>query len=111
MVLPPAVKLSVEAEALRTQDINPDVDSAAEKALRAAAGEADADAAAESSGGGSGGDRRASMRRRRSSLRMKEGVPGAKGTGRRVEGREIQQDHAQYALTYGMMLGIRVMVR
>lgn len=27
-----------------------------------------------------------------------------------VEGREIQQDHAQYALTYGMMLGIRVTV-
>jgi hypothetical protein len=28
--------------------------------------------------------------------------------GPKVEGREIQQDHAQYALTYGMMLGIRV---
>lgn len=26
----------------------------------------------------------------------------------KVEGREVQQDHAQYALTYGMMLGIRV---
>jgi hypothetical protein len=26
----------------------------------------------------------------------------------RVEGRIVQQDHAQYALTYGMMLGIRV---
>ncbi len=29
----------------------------------------------------------------------------------RVEGRIVQQDHAQYALTYGMMLGIRVTVR
>lgn len=29
----------------------------------------------------------------------------------RVEGRVVQQDHAQYALTYGMMLGIRVSVR
>ena len=28
----------------------------------------------------------------------------------KVDGREIQQDHAQYALTYGMMLGIRVTV-
>ena len=27
---------------------------------------------------------------------------------RNVEGREIAQGHAQYALTYGMMLGIRV---
>jgi hypothetical protein len=31
-------------------------------------------------------------------------------TNRKVEGREIQQDHSQYALTYGLMLGIRVMV-
>jgi hypothetical protein len=29
---------------------------------------------------------------------------------RNVEGREIQQGHDQYALTYGMMLGIRVTV-
>eukprot|EP01041_Mallomonas_annulata_P000655 gene656-1267_t len=29
---------------------------------------------------------------------------------RSPDGREIQQDHAQYALTYGMMLGIRVTV-
>lgn len=29
---------------------------------------------------------------------------------RKIEGREIQQDHEQYALTYGMMLGIRVTV-
>jgi hypothetical protein len=33
-----------------------------------------------------------------------------RSTNRKVEGREIQQDHSQYALTYGLMLGIRVMV-
>lgn len=36
----------------------------------------------------------------------KEDVVGPK-----IEGREIKQDHELYALTYGMMLGIRVMLR
>jgi hypothetical protein len=45
--------------------------------------------------GGEGGKRRGSV---------------LEGDERKVEGREIQQDHAQYALTYGMMLGIRVCV-
>lgn len=31
--------------------------------------------------------------------------------GPKIEGREIKQDHELYALTYGMMLGIRVMLR
>lgn len=48
-------------------------------------------------------DKTGGGKRRASSFANSEPVP------RKVEGREIQQGHAQYLLTYGMMLGIRVM--
>jgi hypothetical protein len=48
--------------------------------------------------------------KRRMSLSRQMSGRYQRTTNRKVEGREIQQDHSQYALTYGLMLGIRVMV-
>ena len=56
------------------------------------------------------GDGTTPMKRRISVSRQLSGR-FQRSTNRKVEGREIQQDHSQYALTYGLMLGIRVMVR
>lgn len=85
----PSAHLPPEIEQLRCKDIEPDENSAADQALKAAANLA----AAASAGG-----RRESM------------THASQQDHQEVEGREIQQDHAQYALTYGMMLGIRVTV-
>jgi hypothetical protein len=81
-------------ESLRTQDLQPDVNSAAERALSAAAS-----IAAHNS------NRDSSRAYDKEAFDTDNSRPKQK-----VEGREIQQDHAQYALTYGMMLGIRVTV-
>lgn len=89
VVIKPVAGVTAEFEELRTQDIEPDVNSAAHQALNAAAA-----AAAED------GETHASKR---------SGQKDNK-TVRKVEGREISQDHEQYALTYAMMLGIRVTV-
>ena len=86
----PSPELPPEVEELRTRDIEPDENSAADQALKAAAMFAQ-------------NHPQTSSHHRRSSLMDSQKTV--------VEGREIQQDHAQYALTYGMMLGIRVTVR
>ena len=85
----PSANLPPEIEQLRCKDIEPDENSAADQALKAAANLAAA---------ASAGARRESM------------AHASQQDHQEVEGREIQQDHAQYALTYGMMLGIRVTV-
>ena len=95
------VELPPEVEQLRNRDIAPDIDSAAERALNIAASIAQLNsaAAAKEATGGTGGHQK------RGSVYESENENKPK-----IEGREIQQDHAQYALTYGMMLGIRVCV-
>jgi hypothetical protein len=98
----PAQRLSIDVERLKTLDIQIDANSFADKALN-----------------GTGGDRnslsrRLSMRGLFSADEPKDqptGPEAEEATERKVEGREIKQDHENYALTYGMMLGIRVMVR
>eukprot|EP01032_Pedospumella_encystans_P012007 gene12007-13921_t len=92
-----------EIEKLRTQDINPDENSAAYLALSAAAA-----SAKHGAGSDSEGEATAQAKRRRSVSRQLSGRY-QRTTNRKVEGREIQQDHNQYALTYALMLGIRVM--
>jgi hypothetical protein len=47
---------------------------------------------------------------RRNSLSHVPELEPAQMSPRKVAGREITQDHAQYLLSYGMMLGIRVTV-
>ncbi len=87
-----AQDLPPEIRSLREQDIYNEPDSAADRALHAVSQMA-------SNGGGAedGGVEEPALERRSSSAQ-------------RVEGRLVQQDHAQYALTYGMMLGIRCTV-
>mmetsp|Transcript_23038 Transcript_23038/g.38584 ORF Transcript_23038/g.38584 Transcript_23038/m.38584 type:complete len:705 (-) Transcript_23038:220-2334(-) len=111
--------LPEELERLRTQDIQPDENSAAMIALRGkkkdgvAVAAAAAAAASAAEGGAAGAEespaqQQSQVKRRTSLSRQMSGRP-SKNTHRKVEGREIQQGHSQYALTYGLMLGIRVM--
>lgn len=91
-----AQDLPPEIRSLREQDIYNEPDSAADRALNAvsqmaAAPNAQGAEAEYNDGGAPAPERRSS-------------------SAQRVEGREVQQDHAQYALTYGMMLGIRCTV-
>lgn len=92
MCIKPSEGLSAEIEELRTKDIQPDANSAAERALERAA----------TIGAPHASNRDAAKHA------LQEPEPAVIKPKQRVEGREIQQDHAQYALTYGMMLGIRV---
>lgn len=94
MCIKPSEGLSAEIEELRTKDIQPDANSAAERALERAA----------TIGAPHASNRDAAKHA------LQEPEPAVIKPKQRVEGREIQQDHAQYALTYGMMLGIRVTV-
>lgn len=96
-----------QLNAIRTQDIKTDSDSVAFQALNSVALNPEAE------------------RMRRPSIfanflhrgqeerdsEEEEGEEAMEGHAKKVEGREIRQDHSLYALTYGMMLGIRVMVR
>jgi hypothetical protein len=100
----PVQRISEDIERLKTQDIQIDVNSVADKALQFSSGV-----------------------ETKSPLKKRMSVRGLFGSGdsvespaneeeqetaeKKVEGREIKQDHELYALTYGMMLGIRVMVR
>ncbi len=90
---------SGELEIIRTTDIQTDKNSAASQALSAIAQTPTRNKYLST-------DLRDTVMRR-GSLRTDK-VPSPK---QKVEGREIMQDHSLYALTYGMMLGIRVLVR
>lgn len=79
---------------MRDRDIEPDLDSAALRALTKAAAVAQANQ--------QGGEKDSFPEEEEESVVLPDR--------RVVEGRVIQQGHAQYALTYGMMLGIRVSV-
>jgi hypothetical protein len=105
----PTGALPPEVERLRTQDINPDQNSAAFMALQAAAN-GTIGGVNGGEGSGPGGEAGTAPTMRRTSIARQLTGKFQKST-RKVEGREVQQDHAQYALTYGLMLGIRVMVR
>eukprot|EP00981_Chlorochromonas_danica_P002710 scaffold537_cov180-Ochromonas_danica.AAC.15 len=79
---------------MRDRDIEPDLDSAALRALTKAA------AVAQANQQGGEKDSFPEQEEEEESVVLPDR--------RVVEGRVIQQGHAQYALTYGMMLGIRV---
>jgi len=96
--------LPPEVEELRHRDIEPDFNSALDKALNMAKV-----MAAESTHNG-GSSSAAAGHLRRGSVRVTEPASPVTREKAKVEGREIQQGHEQYALTYGMMLGIRVSV-
>ncbi len=83
-----------ELEQLRVQDISTAGDTAADRALAIAADE-----------------KRTGLGRltARKSVYGDESVLQSQSSPKKTLGREIQQGHEQYALTYGMMLGIRVM--
>lgn len=83
-----------ELEQLRVQDISTAGDTAADRALAIAADE-----------------KRIGLGRltARKSNYGDESVLQLQSSPKKTLGREIQQGHEQYALTYGMMLGIRVM--
>lgn len=97
--LPPAIK------SLREQDIYNEPDSAADRAIHAvsqmmfqqADGSNASNTYTDSESFGNNANVDTSQTPQQQQLQ-------------RVEGRIVQQDHAQYALTYGMMLGIRVTV-
>lgn len=86
IILQPKAELAEVLVSMRNQDIETTYDSAAERALTIV----------------SEGPK--STMHRRGSVNM-----NVEDNKRNVAGREIQQGHEQYALTYGMMLGIRVM--
>jgi 1-phosphatidylinositol-4-phosphate 5-kinase len=85
---------SDELEQLRVQDISTAGDTAADRALAIAAD-----------------DKRSGIGRltARKSIKGDEFITQSPSSPKKTLGREIQQGHEQYALTYGMMLGIRVM--
>jgi hypothetical protein len=102
----PSPALPPELEELRNRDIEPDADSAADRALAMAAAIGDKD---NKNNSPAELHRRGSAMGGRGSVLFDQPPPVAEKAV--VEGREIQQGHEQYALTYGMMLGIRVTVR
>jgi hypothetical protein len=112
----PQVELPPELEELRNRDISPDVDSAAERALNIAASLAQIhtkEAIQTTSPGRRGSlfqDNEHEKRVEVLDFRILTWCIHLFTLVYSLQGREIQQDHAQYALTYGMMLGIRVCV-
>lgn len=107
----PLGEISEQIERMRTQDINIEANSSADRALHFQGHE-------------SRMSKRLSTRRLSGLFTSSDHAASTGGAAegldesfeeevivKSVEGREIKQDHELYALTYGMMLGIRVMVR